>query len=72
MIDKLRNAARVVDEKIGWHRIGFAISVTIIVAAAFVLYRMLHNIAIDEVVGALRGTPGIRSRSQPLSSPPAT
>ena len=71
MLDKLRSAARVIDEKIGWHRIGLALSVTIIVAAAVVLYRMLHNIAIDEVVAALRNTPGIRSRSQPLSSPPA-
>lgn len=57
MLDKLRGAARAVDEKIGWHRIGLALSVTIIVAAAVVLYRMLHNIAIDEVVAALRDTP---------------
>ena len=45
-----------IDETIGWNRVGFLISVTII-AAAVVLYRMLHNIDINKVVAALRGTP---------------
>ncbi len=59
-LGKLRTAARLIDEKIGWNRIGFALSVTIIVAALVVLYRMLHNIDLDEVVVALRATPGHR------------
>src|SRR5690349_1242514 len=54
MLDKLRNVARVIDEKIGWNRIGLAVSITIIAAAAVVLYRMLHNIDVNEVIGALR------------------
>jgi len=65
MLDKLRNAARVVDQKVGWHRIGLAVSVTIIVAAAVVLYRMLHTIDFEEVVTALRETP---TRSIALSA----
>jgi uncharacterized membrane protein YbhN (UPF0104 family) len=54
ILDKLRNVARTIDEKIGWNRIGLAVSITIIAAAAVVLYRMLHNIDINEVIGALR------------------
>ena len=57
MLDKLRAAARAIDQKIGWNRIGLALSVTIIVAALVVLYRMLHNIEVNEVVVALRATP---------------
>src|SRR6186997_820839 len=57
MLDKLRAAARAIDQKVGWNRIGLALSVTIIVAALVVLYRMLHNIEINEVVVALRDTP---------------
>ena len=58
MLEMLRAGARFVSEKIGWHRIGFALSVIIIVAAAFVLYRMLHDIDIQEVFSALRATDG--------------
>ncbi len=52
----LRAFARFISEKIGWHRIGFALSIVIIVAAGVVLYRMLHNIDINEVFKALRAT----------------
>lgn len=57
ILAKLRAAARFIDERIGWNRVGFLISVTIIAAAMIVLYRMLHNIDISKVVAALRGTP---------------
>jgi glycosyltransferase 2 family protein len=57
MLGKLRAAARAIDQKVGWNRIGLALSVTIIVAALVVLYRMLHNIDVNEVVVALRATP---------------
>ena len=50
----LRAVARFVSEKIGWHRIGFALSLVIIVTAGVVLYRMLRTIEIDEVILALR------------------
>ena len=51
-----RVAARFCDEKIGWNRIGFFISVTIIVIAAVVLFRVLRDIEVNEVVQALRET----------------
>jgi uncharacterized membrane protein YbhN (UPF0104 family) len=60
MLGKLRAAARFVDETIGWHRIGLALSITIIAAALVVLYRMLHTIEFDEVLVALRNTSGHR------------
>ena len=56
MLEMLRAAARFISEKIGWHRIGFALSVIIIVAAGIVLYRMLHNINVSQVFKALRAT----------------
>jgi uncharacterized membrane protein YbhN (UPF0104 family) len=56
MLEMLRSMARFVSEKIGWHRIGFALSVIIIVVAAVVLYRMLRGIDINEVYAALRAT----------------
>ena len=49
MLEMLRSVARFVSEKIGWHRIGFAISLVIIVTAGVVLYRMLRTIEIDEL-----------------------
>jgi uncharacterized membrane protein YbhN (UPF0104 family) len=47
---------RFCDRKIGWNRIGFVISITIIVFAAEVLYRTLRNIDVGEVIDALRAT----------------
>ena len=56
MIGALRAIKRFIDQRIGWNRVGIALSVTIIVIAAFVLYRMLRGIAFHEVVAALRRT----------------
>jgi uncharacterized membrane protein YbhN (UPF0104 family) len=56
MLEMLRSMARFVSEKVGWHRIGFALSVIIIAVAAIVLYRMLRGIDIQEVYKALRAT----------------
>jgi uncharacterized membrane protein YbhN (UPF0104 family) len=47
---------RVVDD-IGWNRLGFILSVAIIAVALFVLYRMLQDLDVEEVVDALRTTP---------------
>jgi uncharacterized membrane protein YbhN (UPF0104 family) len=47
-------AARFCDQKIGWNRIGFLISASIFVIAAVVLYRILREIEVSEVVEALR------------------
>ena len=57
MLDALGAAARFFNERIGWNRIGIALSVTIIGVAAFVLYRTLHDIDFRDVLKALRHTP---------------
>jgi glycosyltransferase 2 family protein len=48
----LRAVARFCDEKLGWNRIGFFLSVAIIAIAAAVLFHILHDIDVDEVVDA--------------------
>ena len=57
MITALRATARFFDTKIGWNRVGFALSITIIAIAAVVLYRTLRGIEVREVVDALQATP---------------
>jgi uncharacterized membrane protein YbhN (UPF0104 family) len=56
MLHPLRAAARFIDQKIGWNRIGLVLSLVIIVAAATVLYRMLRGIQLAEVMVALKAT----------------
>jgi len=54
------NAARLIGqfcrETIGWNRIGFLISLTIMVIAGVVLFRILRDIDVYEVMEALRAT----------------
>ena len=57
MLGPLRSANRFVDERVGWHRVGIAISVAVIAIAAVVLYRILRGISLDQVIDALRDTP---------------
>jgi uncharacterized membrane protein YbhN (UPF0104 family) len=57
MLSTLRAMARLIDEKIGWNRIGFLLSVTIIVVAAVVLFHMLQDLDVNEVIKVLAGTP---------------
>jgi hypothetical protein len=52
-MDWLRALARFFDRKIGWHRVGFLLSVAIIVVAAVVLYRKLHDINVGRVLAAM-------------------
>jgi glycosyltransferase 2 family protein len=54
MLHPLRAAARFIDQKIGWNRIGLVLSLVIIAAAATVLYRMLRGIQFAEVMVALK------------------
>jgi uncharacterized membrane protein YbhN (UPF0104 family) len=54
---RLRAAARFVDEKIGWHRVGLALSLAIIATASVVLYRTLRGIDVREVLLAIKTTP---------------
>jgi uncharacterized membrane protein YbhN (UPF0104 family) len=49
----LRALARFFDQRIGWHRVGVILSVTIIAVAAVVLYRKLHNIDVGKVLTAM-------------------
>jgi glycosyltransferase 2 family protein len=57
MLGVVRAFARFVDERIGWNRVGFCLSLTIIAIAIFVLYRMLQGLDVHAVIAALRATP---------------
>jgi uncharacterized membrane protein YbhN (UPF0104 family) len=54
MLDRLRVAAKFIGEKIGWNRIGIALSLAIIAAAVMVLYRTLQHLNFNEVMFALK------------------
>jgi uncharacterized membrane protein YbhN (UPF0104 family) len=56
MVNALRAGARIFNEKIGWNRISFLLSLTVITVALVVLYRMLGDIDLAEVADALRAT----------------
>ena len=56
MLNRLRGSARFFDRKVGLSRIGFALSLTIIVVAVVVLYRIVRDIDPDELVDALEAT----------------
>jgi uncharacterized membrane protein YbhN (UPF0104 family) len=56
MLHPIRAAARLIDQKIGWNRIGLALSLVIIASAAVVLYRILRGIDGAELVEALKAT----------------
>src|SRR5712692_3609750 len=57
MMRVLRAAARFLDERVGWSRIGLVISLAIITVAAVVLYHMLQDIDVDDVIDALGAIP---------------
>src|SRR5262245_46475440 len=56
LLESLNAVARFCDEKIGWNRVGFVLSIAIIAIAGVVLYRILRNIEFKEVVEALVAT----------------
>ena len=56
MLKSLRAVARFCHKTIGWNRIGLLLSVAIIAVAAVVLFRMLRDIDVDEVIAALKAT----------------
>src|ERR1041384_2585032 len=56
MLHPIRATARLIDQKIGWNRIGLALSLIIIAAAAVVLYRILRGIEFTDLVVALKAT----------------
>jgi len=56
MLTRLREGAHAFDRRIGWSRLGFAVSLTIIVIAVIVLYRILRDIDVEELIDALEAT----------------
>lgn len=56
MSHRLRGSLHFFDRKVGLSRIGFALSLTIIVVAVVVLYHILRHIDPDELVDALEAT----------------
>ena len=55
MLKTLRAAAHFFDRRIGWSRLGVALSLTIIIVAVVVLYRILRDIDPDSLLDAHRG-----------------
>jgi len=53
MLKTLRDTAHFFDRRIGWSRLGFALSLTIIIVAVVVLYRILRNIDPDSLIDAI-------------------
>ena len=47
MLRRLRGTARFFNAKVGWSRLGFVLSLTIIAVALVVLYRILRDIDLD-------------------------
>ncbi len=56
VVKTLRGSARVFDRRVGWSRLGCLISLTMIIVAVVVLYRILHDIDPDELIDALEAT----------------
>jgi hypothetical protein len=56
ILHKLRGGARFCDRKIGLQRIGVVLSLAIFVIAVVVLYHILHDLNVDEVLKALERT----------------
>jgi uncharacterized membrane protein YbhN (UPF0104 family) len=57
-VSALRTVLRFCDEKIGWNRIGFVVSIIIIAFAVEVLIRTLQDLNIDDLFAALRAIEG--------------
>jgi glycosyltransferase 2 family protein len=56
MLKRLHASAHFFNQKVGFSRLGVGLSLTIIVVAAVVLYRILHHIDVDELLDALEAT----------------
>jgi glycosyltransferase 2 family protein len=53
MSSVLRAIARFLSEKVGWHRFGIALSITIVAIALFVLYHKLQGLNVNKVLNAM-------------------
>src|SRR5260370_40768186 len=56
MLKTLRDAAHFFDRRIGWGRLGVALSLVIIIVAVVVLYRILRDIDPDSLLDAIEAT----------------
>ena len=56
MVGVLRAVARFFQKTIGWNRIGVMLSIAIISVAVVVLFHMLRDTDVEEVVAALKAT----------------
>jgi len=56
MLKRLSVTARFFNAKVGWSRLGVALSLTIIAIALVVLYRILRDIDPDELIDAIEAT----------------
>ena len=56
MLKTLRDAAHFFDRRIGWSRLGIALSLTIIIVAVVVLYRILRDIDPNSLLDAIEAT----------------
>jgi len=67
MVRSLRAVARFFQKTIGWNRIGVLLSIAIISVAVVVLFHMLRDTKIEEVVAALKATQPSTSRRRRFS-----
>ncbi len=58
MYGRIRTTFKLISSTVGWNWLGVALSLTIIAAAAMVLYRMLHNLDFAEVIVAVKSYRG--------------
>ena len=56
MLKSLRAVARFFQSNIGWNRIGVLLSLAIIAVAADVLFHMLRDLKVGEVITAIKAT----------------
>ncbi len=56
MLTRLRGSARLLERQVGFNRLGAAVSLTIFIVAAAVLYHILRDIDPDELLDALEAT----------------
>ena len=71
MVRSLRAVARFFQKTIGWNRIGVLLSIAIISVAVVVLFHMLRDTNVEEVVAALKATIRAISRPRRFSLPAA-
>jgi uncharacterized membrane protein YbhN (UPF0104 family) len=59
MYGDLHSLAKRFDDRVGWGRVGIALSLAIIAIAAMVLYHMLHDLNISKVIDAVEKNHGV-------------